>query len=56
MTAEFSVGLIKLSIWLIVYSPYLLILAAVIYGLTRWRRNPQPVASTPESSNSDRFS
>lgn len=54
--AEFSVGLMKLSIWLIVYSPYLLILAAVIYGLTRWRRNPQPVASTPESSNSDRFS
>ncbi|WP_414581164.1 DUF4349 domain-containing protein [Scytonema sp. PCC 10023] len=53
--AEFSVGLMKLSIWLIVYSPYLLILAAAIYGLTRWRRNAQPIASTPESGNSDRL-
>jgi Domain of unknown function (DUF4349) len=34
----FTVGLLKLGIWLMVYSPYLLILAASVYGFTRWRR------------------
>jgi len=34
----FTLGLLKLGIWLMVYSPYLLILAASIYGFTRWRR------------------
>jgi archaellum component FlaC len=33
----FTVGLLKLGIWLMVYSPYLLILAAGGYGFTRWR-------------------
>lgn len=35
---EFTVGLLKLGIWLMVYSPFLLILAAAVYGLQRWRR------------------
>lgn len=48
---EFSVGLLKLGIWLMVYSPYLLILAAAIYGLNRWRRNSQPVRPTPPAEN-----
>lgn len=34
----FTVGLMKLGIWLIVYTPYLLILAAGAYGFMRWRR------------------
>lgn len=34
----FTVSLLKLGIWLMVYSPYLLILAASVYGFTRWRR------------------
>lgn len=34
----FTVGLLKLGIWLMVYSPYLLILAAGVYGFSRWRR------------------
>jgi Domain of unknown function (DUF4349) len=37
-----TVGLLKLSIWLMVYSPVLLILAGGIYGLQRWRRNSRP--------------
>ncbi|QIR39527.1 DUF4349 domain-containing protein [Tolypothrix sp. PCC 7910] len=48
---EFTVGLLKLAIWLMVYSPYLLILAAAIYGLNRWRRNSQPVRPTPPAEN-----
>ncbi|MBD2250756.1 DUF4349 domain-containing protein [Nostoc parmelioides] len=36
---NFTVGLLKLGIWLIVYSPYWLILAAGVYGFYRWRRN-----------------
>lgn len=40
--ASFTVGLLKLGIWLIVYSPYVLILAAGVYGLHRWRRNHPP--------------
>ncbi|AFZ26988.1 hypothetical protein Cylst_4936 [Cylindrospermum stagnale PCC 7417] len=36
--AAFTLGLLKFGIWLIVYSPYFLILAAGIYGLNRWRR------------------
>jgi len=35
---EFTVGLLKLGIWLMVYTPYLLILAAGVYGFVRWRR------------------
>jgi vacuolar-type H+-ATPase subunit I/STV1 len=37
--SEFTVGLLKIGIWLLVYSPYLLILVAAVYGLKRWRRN-----------------
>ncbi|MBU7582084.1 MAG: DUF4349 domain-containing protein [Nostoc sp. TH1S01] len=37
--SSFTVGLLKLGIWLMVYSPYLLILAAGVYGFVRWRRN-----------------
>lgn len=35
---SFTVGLLKLGIWLMVYSPYLLIIAMGFYGFTRWRR------------------
>lgn len=50
----FSVGLLKLSIWLIVYSPYLLIFAALIYSFRRWRRTLSPrLTQTPESTSSD---
>lgn len=35
---DFTVGLLKLGIWLMVYSPYFLALAAVGYGFNRWRR------------------
>lgn len=50
----FTVGLLRLGIWLIVYSPYLLILAAGIYGFTRWRRTRSlRLRQTPESVNSD---
>jgi hypothetical protein len=35
---DFTVGLLKLGIWLMVYSPYLLALAAIGYGFNRWRR------------------
>ncbi|MBD2163650.1 DUF4349 domain-containing protein [Calothrix membranacea FACHB-236] len=48
---EFTVGLLKLGIWLMVYSPYLLILVAAIYGLNRWRRSSQAVRSTPPAEN-----
>ncbi len=50
----FTVGLMKLGIWLIVYSPYLLILVAVGYFLKRRFRSSQPLAQTPRSRNSDR--
>lgn len=48
---EFSTGLLKLGIWLMVYSPYLLILAVAAYGVNRMRRSsrralPQPPTST----------
>jgi hypothetical protein len=36
---NFTVGLLKLGIWLMVYSPYLLILAGGAYAYYRWRRN-----------------
>ncbi|WP_375474088.1 DUF4349 domain-containing protein [uncultured Nostoc sp.] len=50
----FSVGLLKLGIWLIVYSPYLLIFAALVYGFSRWRRTHSPrLTQTPESTSSD---
>lgn len=36
---NFTVGLLKLGIWLMVYSPYLLVLAGSAYALYRWRRS-----------------
>nr|MDZ8060194.1 DUF4349 domain-containing protein [Nostoc sp. EkiNYC01] len=52
--SAFSVGLLKLGIWLIVYSPYLLIFAALIYGFSRWRRTHSPrLTQTPESTSSE---
>ena len=52
--STFTVRLLKLGIWLMVYSPYILILAAGIYGFKRWRRNHSPrLMQTPESVNSD---
>ena len=46
--STFSVGLLKLGIWLIVYSPYLLIFAALVYGFSRWRRNHLPESTRSE--------
>lgn len=37
--SEFSIGLLKIGIWLLVYSPYWLILAVAIYGFKRWQHN-----------------
>ncbi len=37
--SKFSMGFVKLAIWLMVYSPYLLIIIAVVYGYKRWHRN-----------------
>ncbi|MCC5608915.1 DUF4349 domain-containing protein [Nostoc sp. CHAB 5834] len=52
--SSFSVGLLKLGIWLIVYSPYLLIFAALIYGFNRWRRTHSPrLTQAPESTSSE---
>jgi len=51
--SECTVILLKLGIWLIVYSPYWLILVAAGYGFKRWRRNSRHVIPLPESANSD---
>jgi DNA repair ATPase RecN len=40
--ADFTVKLLKLGIWLLVYSPYFLILVAGAYAFYRWRRNQLP--------------
>lgn len=37
--SKFSIGLVKLTIWLMVYSPYLFMIIAVVYGYKRWHRN-----------------
>ncbi|MEM9925321.1 MAG: DUF4349 domain-containing protein [Cyanobacteria bacterium P01_D01_bin.50] len=49
----FTVGLLKLGIWLIVYTPYLLILVAFGYFLKRKLGSSQNKQQTPQSSNSD---
>ena len=51
---KLSVGLLKLGIWLMVYSPVCFILAAGIYGVIRWRRTQRAIlADIPESTHSD---
>lgn len=53
---EFSVGLLKLSLWLLAYSPYLLLIGGIgFWGHRFWRhrnRSPQPrpePAATPDN-------
>jgi hypothetical protein len=50
----FTVSLMKLGIWLLVYTPYLLILVAVGYFLKRKFRYKRILQQTPRSTNSDR--
>jgi len=50
---EFTVGLMKLGIWLLVYTPYLLILVAAGYFLKRRFRSLPPVTPNPQPRNSD---
>ncbi|MBW4568484.1 MAG: DUF4349 domain-containing protein [Tolypothrix carrinoi HA7290-LM1] len=50
---DFTVGLLKLGIWLMVYSPYFLALAAVGYGFNRWRRGHSPRLTRTPDTNSD---
>lgn len=50
---KFTVGLLKLSIWIMVYSPYLLILAAAGYGFRRWQYSTRPTTPTPKMLDSD---
>ncbi|WP_414550875.1 DUF4349 domain-containing protein [Anabaena sp. CCY 0017] len=51
---KLSVGLLKLGIWLMVYTPVWFILAAGIYGVIRWRRTQRSIlADIPESNHSD---
>ncbi len=51
---EFSFGLLRLGIWLIVYSPYLLLFAAAIYGYTRLRKpNSRSINQLSEPPNTD---
>jgi hypothetical protein len=50
---DFTVGLLKLGIWLMVYSPYLLALAAIGYGFNRWRRGHSPRFTRTPDTNSD---
>jgi len=50
---DFTVGLLKLGIWLMVYSPYFLALAAVGYGFNRWRRGHSPRLRRTPDANSD---
>ena len=40
--SEFSINLVGLSIWLIVYTPYFLLLVAAAYGYTRLRKRQSP--------------
>ncbi|MCC5614097.1 DUF4349 domain-containing protein [Nostoc sp. CHAB 5836] len=52
--SAFSVRLLKVGIWLIVYSPYLLIFVALVYSFRRWRLTHSPrLTQTPESTSSE---
>lgn len=52
---EFTLGLLALGLWLLAYSPYLLLIAAAIYGVTRWKKShsepPQVQEPKPPASN-----
>jgi Domain of unknown function (DUF4349) len=37
--SKFSIALVKLAIWLMVYSPYLFMIIAVVYGYKHWHRH-----------------
>lgn len=50
---DFTAGLLKLGIWLMVYSPYFLALAAVGYGFNRWLRGHSARLTRTPDSNSD---
>jgi hypothetical protein len=51
---EFSISLLRLGIWLMVYSPYLLLLAAAIYGYTKLHKfHARPITQTSEPPHSD---
>ena len=51
---EFSISLLRLGIWLMVYSPYLLFLAAAIYGYTKLHKfHARPITQTSEPPHSD---
>jgi Domain of unknown function (DUF4349) len=51
---NFTAGLLKLGIWLIVYSPYFALLAVGVYGFNRWRRNQaRPLTQTPDLTDFD---
>jgi vacuolar-type H+-ATPase subunit I/STV1 len=47
-----TIGLLKLGIWMMVYSPYLLILSGAIYGFYRWRGLPSQKANQASESPS----
>jgi hypothetical protein len=52
--SDFTVGLLRLGIWLMVYSPFLLAIAAGIYGFKRWRRsNIRHTAQVPGPGNQE---
>ncbi len=36
---EFTIGLLKIGIWLFAYTPYLLIMVVAAYGINKWRQN-----------------
>jgi hypothetical protein len=44
---ELTLGLFGLGIWLLAYSPYLLLIAAAAYGFNRFKKQPS-VPTTPE--------
>ncbi len=50
---SFTVGLMKLGIWLVVYTPYLLILVAAGYFLKRKCNSLKRLKPTPQSRNSE---
>jgi archaellum component FlaC len=47
-----TIGLLKLGIWMMVYSPYLLILSGAIYGFHRWRASAKVQTSNVSPSQS----